>query len=373
LVRKNFGRAQKQVKSPFVLKSRQQKEYSNFINSIQSDYSKKTYAYCLEQFLTYNKVDLHKLLLIRVTELTDIIIQYLVEKKVSRQYKSLIVATLKHACDMNDVLLNWKRIKKFVRSTKTGNEIAGRDRAYEHKEIEKILSYSEQRLRTCYLILLSTGMRIGGLHPLKMRDLERIQDLYKVTVYSGEKEQYTTFMTPEAAKELDLYLDYRRRRGEHITSDSYVIVKRPSADSARGIPFKGYSLRSILQFHIDRTGVREIGSIDNRFKRKEVSLLHGMRKFFTKQLMDSKVDKAIVELLLGHDIGLTGKYYRPTEQDMLQEYLKAVPALTISNEERLKFKLEERVQIEKTKIAALEEQFNKFRAEVKAMQKRKRK
>ena len=46
------------------------------------------------------------------------------------QYKNLMSATLKHACEINDVVLNWKKIKKFINSNKTGNETNGRDRGY---------------------------------------------------------------------------------------------------------------------------------------------------------------------------------------------------------------------------------------------------
>jgi integrase len=354
--------------------SQSETEYFNFINSLNAEPTKKTYAYCLEQFLTYVKLNLRNFLKLPQQEQTNLIIKYLVEKKVSRQSKNLIVASIKHACDMNDCLLNWKRIKKFVRPTKTGNEIAGKDRGYTTEEIQKILEFSDQRIKTAFLILASTGMRIGGLSQLKIGDLEKIQDLYKVSVYSGDKENYITFTTPEAAKEIDAYLEFRKRKGEHITSDSYVIVKRLSPKGGTALsksePFKGYSLRSVLQDTIEKTGLKTIGS---KFKRKETPLLTAFRKFATKQLMDSKVDKAIVELLLGHDIGLTGRYYKPTEQDMLNEYYKAVGLLTISNEERLKFKLEERVQIEKSKIESLQQQFDKFKQEVKAMQKRKRK
>jgi integrase len=350
--------------------SRKQQEYLNFIDSIDSDYTKKTYSYCLEQFLNYNKTDLHKFMLLPTMDQTNIITSYLVQKKVSRQYKNLIVATIKHACDMNDRLLNWKRIKKFVRSTKTGNEISGRDRGYTTEEIQKILEFSDQRIRTAFLILCSTGVRYGALPSLKVGDLERIQDLYKMTVYSGEKEQYTTFMTPEASKELDAYLDYRKRKGENITSDSYLIVKRSGFSTIQGEPFKGYSLRSVLQDTIEKTGIKQIGS---KWKRKETPLLHAFRKRFATVCASSGVDAEIRERLLGHDIGLALRYVKPTEQEMLNQYYKAIPALTISNEERLKFKLEERIQIEKTKIESLEQRFNKFKEEVKAMQKRKRK
>jgi hypothetical protein len=49
-------------------------------------------------------------------EISNLILKYLVDKKVSRQYKNLIAATLKHVCEINDIVLNWKKIKKFVNS-----------------------------------------------------------------------------------------------------------------------------------------------------------------------------------------------------------------------------------------------------------------
>lgn len=43
---------------------------------------------------------------------------------------------------------------------------------------------------------------------------------------------------------------------------------------------------------------------------------------------------------MGHSIGISDSYYRPTEKDLLEEYLKAVDALTISNENKLKMQVE---------------------------------
>lgn len=345
-------------------------EYFNFIHSINSEYTKKVYGYCLKQFLTYCKLDLHSFLKLSQQDITNRIIHYLVQKKVSNQFKNLIFAAIRHACEINDVVLNWKKIKKFARSThRTGNEIRGKDRGYTHEEIQKILEYSDQRIRTCFLILASTGIRIGALGPLKVGDLERIDDLYKVTVYSGEKEQYITFTTPECAIEIDAYLQFRKRKGEHITSDSYLIVKQFNFGE-KSQPFKGYSLRSILQNYIESAGIKEIGS---KFKRKETPLLHAFRKFFTKQLVDSKVNTEINRMLHGWDTGLMGRYYQPTEQDLLNEYYKAVSLLTISNEERLKFKLHEHIQIEKSRMDAMREEMDQFKAEIAALKKTRRK
>jgi hypothetical protein len=80
--------------------------------------------------------------------------------------------------------------------------------------------------------------------------------------------------------------------------------------------------------------------------------------------VNSKVNPEIREMLLGHKIGLASCYYRPTQDEMYQEYLKAVDLLTINEENRLKLKLEQRVQIEKSQIEALKADFEKFKDEV---------
>jgi hypothetical protein len=69
-------------------------------------------------------------------------------------------------------------------------------------------------------------------------------------------------------------------------------------------------------------------------------------------------------MLLGHKIGLASAYYKPTEQEMLSEYMKAVNLLTINEENRLKLKLEQKIQIEKTQLEALKADFDAFKKEV---------
>ena len=113
----------------------QSKVYYNFINSLKSESTRKSYTYCMEKFLGHYEKDLDQFLRLSENEMTNLIIKYFVDNKISNQYENLINATLKHACEINDVVLNWKKIKKFINSEKTGNETNGRDRGYTVKEI----------------------------------------------------------------------------------------------------------------------------------------------------------------------------------------------------------------------------------------------
>lgn len=120
------------------------KSYFNFINSLKSESTRKSYTYCMEKFLGHYEKDLDQFLRLSQEEMTNLITKYFVDKKISNQYKNLISATLKHACEINDVVLNWKKIKKFINSNKTGNETNGKDRGYIDKEIQNIMKFSDQ-------------------------------------------------------------------------------------------------------------------------------------------------------------------------------------------------------------------------------------
>jgi site-specific recombinase XerD len=80
------------------------------------------------------------------------------------------------------------------------------------------------RVRALILFLVSTGVRIRAIIELKIEDQVTIPDynLYQVTVYSDAKERYSTFTTPEAANALKVYLSYRERYDEKLTSKSPV-------------------------------------------------------------------------------------------------------------------------------------------------------
>lgn len=60
--------------------------YFNFINSIDSEETKKAYSFCLSKFLCYNKLDLISFLRLPQEEMVDVITKYLVSQK----YQSIL-------------------------------------------------------------------------------------------------------------------------------------------------------------------------------------------------------------------------------------------------------------------------------------------
>ena len=59
--------------------------YSNFVNSINSDSTRQVYEFSLSRFLNYCNLDLDSFLKLSQQEISTLIINYLVNKKISRQ------------------------------------------------------------------------------------------------------------------------------------------------------------------------------------------------------------------------------------------------------------------------------------------------
>ena len=132
-----------------------------------------------------------------------------------------------HFFVINDYDLRTKKIKRFLPEDES--DYYAKDRPYSVKEIEQILSKCDVRARACVLIMTSTGMRIGGLKDLQIGDLKKIDEfgLYMIWVYNrSRKDCYYTFTTPECAKAIDEYLEYRKRTGgEDISKDKFPLIR----------------------------------------------------------------------------------------------------------------------------------------------------
>jgi hypothetical protein len=67
------------------------------------------------------------------------------------------------------------------------------------------------------------------------------------------------------------------------------------------------------------------------------------------------VDTEKAKVLSGHSIGVRGHYVKYTEDELLQEYLKAVNNLTINEENRLKLKVKS-LENQEAKVANLQKE-----------------
>ncbi|MDR4491755.1 MAG: hypothetical protein R2685_12765 [Candidatus Nitrosocosmicus sp.] len=343
--------------------------YRNFLNSLKSPYTKNAYSIFLNRFLSlpqYKDITLDELLQTSPKVLEADIIDHIVSMKekenLSYSSLSLFLAAMYHFFTVNDVLINRKKISKFIGEHENKQEY----RPYTVEEISKLLSLQDERGRVCILLMASTGMRVGALPLIKLKHLKKwIVDhsgnyVYQITVYgNSSKSKYTTFCTPEAAKAIDEYLNMRKRHGESslkvdeetgnwTPGDASLIIKQfdktqPALYSTKTSILASTISDKMVIKKLQQLGLRQKIQSTELMTRSEASKIrhelhpcHSLRIFAVTNMQRAKVDKTIREMLVGHTTGLDKVYYKPQEDEILQEYLKAVDLLTINNEHRLK-------------------------------------
>jgi integrase len=243
--------------------------------------------------------------------------------------------------EMNDILLNWKKISRILPKARR----YALDRMPTPEEIREILDASDIRGKPLTLLLVSSGIREGAAESLHVGDYVPIGNngqivAGKLVVYAGYPEQYVAFITFEACVALDKYLEFRKESNENITSASPLFRDTfdpiASYDDNRKIVscMTAHAIRQYYNRLLHSIGIRKVK------KRRHEFSVHGFRKYFKTKAEQAGMKPINVEGLMGHSVGISDSHYRPTENELLQDYLKAVDALTISEEKHLRHEVE---------------------------------
>ena len=70
---------------------------------------------------------------------------------------------------------------------------------------------------------------------------------------------------------------------------------------------------------------------------------------------------------MGHSIGISDSYYRATEDELLEDYLKAIPFLTIGTVNRLQMQMEQVLEQSKDYDASIKSQLHKKEREIEVL------
>jgi integrase/recombinase XerD len=175
-------------------------------------------------------------------------------------------------------------------------------RAIAPGDIRKFLgAIKDIRDRALILVLLRTGMRIGELLSLNVKDLDVRER--KIHIYEGEKNCLgrVVYLSDDALMALKLWLAKRDKGKEYLF---YGIRSHLCYTSAR----------NIFTQYLRETGLQGRGYT-----------LHSLRHTFASELLNAGMRLECLQLLLGHrDIEMTRRYARLTDKSREEEYFRAM-------------------------------------------------
>lgn len=343
--------------------------FSNFLYALKSPEVRRQYPKLLKIFLDTIKFELDKPLEERVyllfqesvsktKWLETKIIRFVEYQKQRVERKVIAAGTLKNYvkviklfCQMNEIenLVLWKKIKIGMPKVKEQAD----DRAPTLEEIRKLIEYPDTRLKPIVFTMISSGIRIGAWDYLRWKHIIPIEKdgkivAAKIIVYAGEPEQYFSFISLEAYNSLKEWIDYRTSYGERINGNSWLIrdiwqkthhrYSHRIGLAAEPKQLKSTAIKKMISSMWQIVGVRN--QLDQGQKRHEFKGVHGFRKYFEThcQLV---MNHNNIKMLMAHSLGESGNYHRPTETQLLEDYLKAVDLLTINEENRLSKRITE--------------------------------
>lgn len=329
-------------------------------DGLASQFTRDTYRLAFQTFLkeTVKNQDLGALLDLKTSVIESKIIshiEYLKNIKVKQSTIQTYVSGICNFFSLNDIILNKRKINRFLPLDDDYDSI--RDRPYSTDEISKILDKSGVRSKVIILLMASTGMRLGAIPGLRISDIKKVEEfgLYLIWVYNNsKKDRYYTFCTPECAGAIDEYLDYRKRFGEILKDNSPIIRDKISVDNPNPFTIKAprfltnRAIALIVEDMLKKSGVnphkhqhQHQHQQTSKNRKRLVMRTHGFRKHVITCMSKANLNYSIRESLSGHKlINQDSHYVLFSEEEKLQEYVKAIDLLTIDSNSRLQSRVE---------------------------------
>jgi integrase len=247
---------------------------------------------------------------------------------------------LKRGFSAVNLKAHWYGVKKWLLANRVNGvdwEFVSRpkvvsmvpDRIPSREELHVILDNKVSlRDKAFFLVAASSGLRIGTLATLHVYDYQPVEELGMITVEGGYKRKlptgrrYFTFITPEARRFLEQYLQTRG----NLKPEEPLFTKfdgKPLPENTSNISRQWRKLlqRAKLARKIPGHNFVELHA-------------HVLRKFFQTNCKLAGCRADFVDFWMGHrsmrtETYLNDSYFRPSLQEHIKEYRKAVRHLTV--------------------------------------------
>jgi integrase len=311
----------------------------------ESESTRYIYEKSIDLFAKFHKIpNWESILELNSTELKARIEDYLITQKDngrSTSYLNGITFAIQNFLECFDYEgINFKKLRKI-----NGKHQDPNIRAFTDEECRRMLSViDDPRKIAIALFLSSSGIRRQTIPILKMNDLsQRPFGCYQVRVSSGKGGAYTTFINREAGEALQDYFELRKSKGEIFTSETLVFPKKSGKGACTD---RSISIEWIKIMKKAGVATYERGVNAHAYR----------RRFNTIMKSQEGANISLIERLMSHKsqiVQLDNHYFRPSDDQLWEEYQKGMIALSIRDDEKTK--------IENQKLNNQLEQLNKDR------------
>ena len=194
----------------------------------------------------------------------------------------------------------------------------GEELPLEKTELKKIMEYSDEMGRAAFLVLASSGMRIGEIIQIELNDIylkEKPVRIHLRAEITKTKKQRDTFISDEA---LDCLKKWLAIREQYLLSKRAREFRKPN--DKRVFPCSHVNIQCKWVTLLKKCGYDEKDKTTGKRKAR----VHGLRKFFRSNLGNSD----LAEHLMGHS-GYLSTYRQHSLKKLGELYIQYMPNLVI--------------------------------------------
>jgi len=217
--------------------------------------------------------------------------------------------------------LFWRHMNKRIK----GNRALTLDRIPSNQELKTLIGHMPIQGKALYLLLATSGMRIGEALSLRMPDLDFDKDPVWISIGGNNTKtgnSRVAFISSECCETLKEWLKYR---DQYIATSLARSKKNPKTDyEDRLFPYEPNVAYMLFFNALKKAGLTDVDAYTGRLKLHP----HVLRKFFRTRL-GSVINADIAEALMGHEQGLTDVYRKYSIDELADFYKKGEGSLFI--------------------------------------------
>lgn len=323
-----------------------------YLRCLNAHTSANTYLFFLMDYLEYSNLNCIQFVEMEPRLRHDSMVKWLhnlADRNLKKSSKKIMITAVEKFLQANLQEYFPKALHMFITDNDC-NEIGGWE-AYENADIIRMLACATM-LRTIALIhfFKDTGARPGSLCDpvIRMKHLSRMSDgCYSIRLYDsspdGVSESSTTglhvFMTKEGTDAIENYHNFRKSHGEVFTSETPLFA----SSSKRQDHLTVYDVYRIFKELHEKASIQKVRIGSNPRGRNSKAMVYGFRKRYQNALvLNGTIHVRVIDKLMGHKGELHNRYFRPSKEQLYQEYLKVAPTLMVGTEAKLKIEIEEK-------------------------------
>lgn len=241
------------------------------------------------------------------------------------------IAAVKEFMACSGYELTHREVKSVHRRIPTGYSQT-EERELDQDTLKQILQHCDLRGRALFLVLVSSGMRVGEVIQITISDVDLERKPARISIraaYTKTREARVTFISEEATEAVRAWLKVRTAHmassaGRNAGLVAHGLSCEKKANDTRLFP---YEYTTIIQAWTNAVTSANLFSKDETTGRAQLHI-HQLRKYF-RTMAATKIPVDLVEAILGHSAYLTKAYRRYGKEQLADFYLKAEPTITI--------------------------------------------